>query len=74
MDDIDRAQEYDLLFQGDALIRHHLIQAHVRVAKQDQGEPRICIDCGEEIPTARLAVNSNAIRCVGCQRINELKS
>ena len=28
-----------------------------------------CIDCNNEIPTARLAVQPNAERCVSCQEI-----
>ena len=67
MDDIDRAQEYDLLYQGDALIRHRLGRGPVPVTRQNQSEPRFCLDCGEEIPAARLEINPRAIRCVACQ-------
>ncbi|WP_437557435.1 TraR/DksA family transcriptional regulator [Acidithiobacillus sulfuriphilus] len=28
----------------------------------------VCVDCGEEIPVARLRVESEAERCVACQR------
>lgn len=31
------------------------------------GEYGLCIDCGVDIPTARLHANPAALRCVGCQ-------
>lgn len=39
-----------------------------RVAWGDYG---LCIDCGIEIPTARLHANPIALRCLGCQDKSE---
>jgi DnaK suppressor protein len=39
-----------------------------RVASGDYG---LCIDCGVEIPTARLHANPIALRCLGCQDQSE---
>lgn len=35
-----------------------------RIASGNYG---LCIDCGVDIPTARLHANPTALRCVGCQ-------
>lgn len=35
------------------------------------GEAGICIDCGEEIPFARLHAQPTASRCVSCQSLHE---
>lgn len=42
--------------------------ARTRIA---EGEAGICVDCGVEIPFARLAAQPTAARCVPCQSIYE---
>jgi len=37
----------------------------------ESGEYGLCIDCGVDIPTARLHANPTAMRCVGCQDKSE---
>ena len=76
VDEIDLAQENDELF------RHQAIRAHFRrngkshkEAEAQAGMGRrpdlsggpMCIDCEEEIGSARLAANPEAIRCIDCQ-------
>ncbi|ANQ84958.1 TraR/DksA family transcriptional regulator [Azoarcus olearius] len=36
-----------------------------------EGEAGICVDCGEEIPFARLEAQPTATRCVRCQSLYE---
>lgn len=45
--------------------------ARERVANGTYGE---CIDCGEPIAAARLAVNPTARRCAACQALHEKTS
>lgn len=44
--------------------------AGIRAALEAEGEED-CIDCGEEIETARRAAMPSAVRCVGCQGLFE---
>lgn len=45
-----------------------ILAAHRRMAAGTYG---ICIDCGDDIPYARLAAYPTAKRCVRCQTIRE---
>ena len=45
-----------------------LDQALQRVADGSYG---LCLDCGVNIPTARLHANPSAMRCVACQEAQE---
>jgi len=45
-----------------------LEQARARLATDEFG---VCLDCGNEIPYARLAVQPAALRCVDCQGLHE---
>lgn len=47
-----------------------LARACERVHEADYG---LCTDCGDPIPYARLLVEPEALRCVGCQSIHERK-
>ena len=74
MDEIDRAQEYDLLYQADALMRHGRFGlGHDSSSCTGQIGPRFCVDCGKKIPKARLEINPRAIRCVACQTFAETR-
>lgn len=61
-DEIDRAQEIQLLQTQDAISKHS------RRAAIAQAED--CIDCGIEIPAARAAAVA-CERCVDCQEAHE---
>jgi DnaK suppressor protein len=47
-----------------------LARARDRIHDADYG---LCADCGDAIPYARLHVEPEALRCVGCQSIHERK-
>ena len=49
--------------------------ACVREARQalDDGRYGVCVDCGEEIPAARLEAHPESVRCVEDQRIHEAR-
>jgi len=42
----------------------HLAQSMAVIESQPRG---LCIDCGEEIPSRRLTVQPEAVRCAPCQ-------
>jgi DnaK suppressor protein len=46
--------------------RERLADADAALARMDSGEYGTCIDCGEEIPIARLEARPLSIRCVNC--------
>lgn len=37
----------------------------------DEGTYGVCVDCGEDIPVARLSAMPFALRCVDCQETHE---
>jgi DnaK suppressor protein len=41
------------------------------LARLESGDYGTCIDCGEQIPAARLQAQPFAIRCIGCQERTE---
>lgn len=47
-----------------------LTRARGRIHEPDYG---LCTDCGSAIPYARLQIEPEALRCVGCQSIHERK-
>lgn len=64
MDDIDRAQELQMLDTSAALA------AHQRRARADSAPPSTeCVDCGAPLPPARIAIG--ACRCIEHQRDHE---
>ena len=52
----------------DAAELRDIVAAEARIAAGSYGT---CIDCGAEIPFARLAAYPTAKRCLGCQQIRE---
>ena len=44
-----------------------LAEVEAALARIADGTYGTCIDCGAEIPAARLAVNPSARRCIACQ-------
>jgi DnaK suppressor protein len=71
MDDIDKAQQLQDLFQRKALKNQQR-----QTPEPDQwieDGTMLCIDCGLEIDTGRLAAKPNAARCTECQGYHELK-
>ncbi|HWQ99548.1 MAG TPA: TraR/DksA family transcriptional regulator [Candidatus Methylomirabilis sp.] len=41
------------------------------LARIEEGTYGTCVDCGEQIPPARLRTVPGAIRCTGCQQERE---
>jgi len=72
-DEMDRAQANDEFFLGLALrnrgpspVSVENLNPPLRTTDTDNGQ-RLCIDCGEPIPAARLKAARGALRCVSCQ-------
>lgn len=72
-DEMDRAQANDEFFRELALrgrcplsVPVENLKPPLRTTDTDNGQ-RLCIDCGEAIPAARLKAARGAIRCVSCQ-------
>lgn len=75
MDDVDRAKEREML--------HRKLALDAQLNKPDCSpgeEPfeiegvRVCLDCFEPIPSARLKAKPDAVRCVDCKTIWEKKN
>jgi DnaK suppressor protein len=66
----DKAQAVEEQLMEAALSRRVSVDPLDRrvVLGQTGGE---CLDCGEEIPEARLRANPAALRCVDCQQDSE---
>lgn len=72
MDDVDRAKMREMLAREAALLAQQVRAKPTEPAKIINGK-RICIDCDEPIPAARLAVHPSAVRCIECEEINEYR-
>lgn len=46
--------------------RERLSAADAALARMDEGEYGTCVECGAEIPVARLEARPMSIRCVDC--------
>ena len=46
---------------------------HIALKKIEVGSYRLCDDCAEYIPDARLELIPGALRCITCQTISEVK-
>lgn len=53
------------------IARKELRRVSSALTRIDAGEYSICVDCGCEIPEARLAANPFAERCVACEEKHE---
>lgn len=71
MDIIDRAQAASQRFQEESLsmaLSSRSLPAEIPLVEDGV---RICRDCEEPIPDARLALVPNAVRCARCQERRE---
>lgn len=66
MDDADFAAEHESGFRQAALERQ-IGRARQQEAPRIEGGMRLCRDCGERIPWARLRVDARVVRCIECQ-------
>ena len=46
--------------------RHDLVRIEMALRRLDAGDYGYCVECGEEIPDKRLAIDPMAEKCVGC--------
>jgi DnaK suppressor protein len=46
--------------------RERLADTDAALARMDEGQYGKCVDCGQDIPTARLEARPLSIRCVEC--------
>ncbi|ATA26599.1 conjugal transfer protein TraR [Brenneria goodwinii] len=67
MDDFDRASSLEI----DE--RERVLNAHLNRIKEAPIEYGFCNDCGDDIPAQRLAAHPDAVCCVTCQEIRELR-
>ena len=51
--------------------RDRLIEVDAALARMDAGKYGTCVQCGREIPTARLEARPLSIRCVECAAKHE---
>lgn len=65
MDDIDRAQQREEQEREYALAS--IQQRSVELPAYDDTGARICVDCDERIPHARLLAYPQSVRCIDCQ-------
>ncbi len=74
-DIIDQAQQLDREFNEKALAanrqrREFDAMLHKETPLVIDGTV-VCLDCGDDIPAARIAANPAAVRCVDCQARKE---
>ena len=67
MDDFDRASSLEM----DE--RERALNAHKNRIKEAPVEYGFCNDCGNDIPSPRLVAQPDAVCCVTCQAIRELR-
>jgi DnaK suppressor protein len=65
----DADREVDLAFTDHE--RHELAEIGAALKRLDDDGYGVCADCGSEIPFARLKVQPQALRCVGCESSQE---
>ena len=76
-DSEEQAQELENVEVVDALgneTRRELSKIAVALAKIKDGTYGICVDCGEEIPVARLEAHPFADRCIRCATAAEARA
>lgn len=73
MDDADFAAEHEYAARQDALARHR-DRPRQQEAPRIEGGARLCRDCDERIPWARLRLDARVVRCVECQDAHEKRN
>jgi RNA polymerase-binding transcription factor DksA len=56
------------------VVRHELADIEAALARLASGEYGVCLDCGDDIPYARLRVQPAAARCADCQGEHERRA
>ena len=70
MDDLDRAHEREE--QDRAIALDAALRRNVDTEQPDEENGiRYCLDCGVDIPKARLISVPGAVRCVECKEMKE---
>lgn len=71
---VGRLSRMDAL-QGQAMAKAVGAKRHIRIKRVEAalkrisvGEYGFCLECGDEIPAARLAIDPAIERCIGCAR------
>jgi DnaK suppressor protein len=62
-------REIDLAFTDHE--RQELADIGLALQRMDRGTYGACIDCGADIPLARLEVRPQALRCLACEQVAE---
>lgn len=74
LDQADHAQIDSMTAQETGMVGHYALEladVDAALARIAQGTYGICIDCGAEVPHARLSAYPTAKRCVDCQAVRE---
>lgn len=70
MDDVDRAKDLEMGHR-DASIQAQLDKGKITEMPLVIDGVRLCADCREPIPEARLEAQPESVRCVPCKSIHE---
>lgn len=76
LDQADHAQIDSMTAQETGMVGHYALEltdVDAALARIAQGAYGVCIDCGADVPHARLIAYPTAKRCVECQEIREHK-
>jgi DnaK suppressor protein len=65
----DSDREIDLVFTDHE--RQELADIGLALQRLDHDAYGVCIDCGADIPLARLEVMPQALRCLACEQVAE---
>ena len=72
MDDLDRAKDLEIMQREQALKNARERPDHEVGEKPDIVDGiHYCIDCGNDIPQARLDIKPESVRCVECKEVWE---
>ena len=63
---MDAMQTQEMAKAQEARRRHDLVRIEMALRRLESGDYGTCVECGEEIPDGRLAIDPMAEKCVGC--------
>ncbi|WP_297813690.1 TraR/DksA C4-type zinc finger protein [uncultured Methylophaga sp.] len=73
VDLFERAQEREQK-DRDIAIEAELLRGRETEQPDEEDGIRYCLDCGEEIPEDRLKARPDAVRCVYCKELKDIRS
>lgn len=73
VDVFDRAQEREQK-DRDIAIQAALLRGRETEQPDEENGIRYCLDCSVEIPKQRLEARPDAVRCVDCKELKDIRS